>query len=92
MARQQSAPVKSLTKNYVTGFLWVRAVAIAMQRLDKQIFNNKATVFRGVRPEVLSWRQLERPKQMREEYPGYRINTIPVNHTDDKPLNYPYKY
>jgi hypothetical protein len=64
VARQKSAPMKSLTKNYVTGFLWVRAVTIAMQRLDKRILNNKATVFHGVCAEGLSWRQLERPKQL----------------------------
>jgi hypothetical protein len=62
VARQQSTPVKSLTRNYVTGFLWVRAVTIAMQRLDKRTLNNKATVFYGVRAKGLSWRQLERPK------------------------------
>jgi hypothetical protein len=56
VANQQSTPVKSLTRNYVTGFLWIRAVTIAMQRLDKRTFNNGATVFRGVRAEVLSWR------------------------------------
>jgi hypothetical protein len=56
VARQQSTPMKSLTRNYVTRFLWVRAVAIAMQRLDKQTFNNGATVFRGVLAEGLSWR------------------------------------
>jgi hypothetical protein len=54
VARQQSAPIKSLTRNYVTGFLWVRAVTIAIQRLDKRSLNNKATVFRGVRAEGLS--------------------------------------
>jgi hypothetical protein len=64
VARQQSAPMKSLTRNYVTGFLWVRAVTIAMQGLDKRTLNNKATVFRGVRAEGLSWRQLERLKQL----------------------------
>jgi hypothetical protein len=36
IARQQSAPVKLLTRNYVTGFLWVRAMTIAMQRLNKR--------------------------------------------------------
>jgi hypothetical protein len=51
VARQQSAPMKSLTRNYVTGFLWVRAVTIVMQRLDKQTLNNKATVYRWVRAE-----------------------------------------
>jgi hypothetical protein len=64
VARQQSTPIKPLTRNYVTGFLWVRAVTIAMQRLDKRILNNKATVFHEVRAEGLSWRQLERPKQL----------------------------
>jgi hypothetical protein len=54
VARQQPTPMKSLTRNYVTGFLWVRAVTIAMQRLDKRTLNNKATVFRGVREEGLS--------------------------------------
>jgi hypothetical protein len=54
VARQQSAPIKSLTRNYVTCFLWVRAVTIAMQRLDKRTFNNGTTVFRGVRTEGLS--------------------------------------
>jgi hypothetical protein len=54
VARQQSTPIKSLTKNYVTRFLWVCAVTIAMQRLDKQTFNNGATVFRGVCAEGLS--------------------------------------
>jgi hypothetical protein len=39
---------------YITGFLWVRAVTIAMQRLDKRTLNNKTTVFRGVRAEGLS--------------------------------------
>jgi hypothetical protein len=52
-ARQQSTPMKSLTRNYVTGFLWVRAVTTVMQRLDKRTLNNKATVFRGVRAEGL---------------------------------------
>jgi hypothetical protein len=50
-ARQQSAPMKSLSRNYVTGFLWVRAVTIAMRRLDRRSLNNKTTVFRGVRAE-----------------------------------------
>jgi hypothetical protein len=54
VARQQSMPMKSLTRNYVTGFLWVRTVTIAMQRLDKQTLNNGATIFRGVRAEGLS--------------------------------------
>jgi hypothetical protein len=54
VARQQSTPMKSLTRNYVTGFLWIRAVTIAMQRLDKGTLNNGATVFRGVRAEGLS--------------------------------------
>jgi hypothetical protein len=31
--------------NYVTGFLWVRAVTIVMQRLYKRTFNSGATVF-----------------------------------------------
>jgi hypothetical protein len=56
VARHQLTPIKSLTRNYVTGFLWVRAVTIAMQRIDKRAFNNGATVFRGVRAEGLSWR------------------------------------
>jgi hypothetical protein len=64
VAKQQSTPIKSLPRNYATGFLWVRAVTIAMQQLDNRTFNNKATVFRGVRAEGLSWRQLERPKQL----------------------------
>jgi hypothetical protein len=46
--------MKSLTRNYVTGFLWVRAVTIVMQRLDKRTFKNGAIVFRGVRAEGLS--------------------------------------
>jgi hypothetical protein len=54
VAMQQPTPMKSLTRNYVTGFLWVRAVTIAMQRLDKRTFNNGATVFCGVRAEGLS--------------------------------------
>jgi hypothetical protein len=54
VARQQSTPMKSLTRNYVTGFLWVRAVTTLVQRLDKQTLNNGATVFRGVRAEGLS--------------------------------------
>jgi hypothetical protein len=41
---------------YVNGILWVRALTIAMQWLDKRSLNNKATVFRGVRAEGLSWR------------------------------------
>jgi hypothetical protein len=73
VARQQSAPMKSLIRNYVTGFLWVRAVTIAMQRLDKRILNNKATAFRGVRAEGLSWTQLERPKQL--AVGGFQVNT-----------------
>jgi hypothetical protein len=55
VASQQSTPMKSLTRNYVTGFLWVRAVTIAMQRFNKRTLNNKATVFRGVHAEGLSW-------------------------------------
>jgi hypothetical protein len=54
VARQQFSPMKSLTRNYVTGFLWVRDVTIAMQLLDKQTLNNKVTVFRGVRAKGLS--------------------------------------
>jgi hypothetical protein len=54
VARQQSTPMKSLTRNYVTGFLWVSAVIIAVQRLDKRTLNNKATVFRGAHAEGLS--------------------------------------
>jgi hypothetical protein len=54
VARQQSTPIKSLTSNYVTGFLWVRAVNIAMQRVGKRTLNNGATVFHGVRAEGLS--------------------------------------
>jgi hypothetical protein len=64
VARQQSVLIKSLTRNYVTGFLRVRAVTIAMQQLDKRTLNNKATVFLWVRADGLSWRQLERPKQL----------------------------
>jgi hypothetical protein len=37
--------MKSLSGNYVTGFLWVRALAIAMQQLSKQTLNNGATIF-----------------------------------------------
>jgi hypothetical protein len=37
--------------------------------------NNKATVFRGIRAEGLSWRQLERPKQTRVEA-GSNISTV----------------
>jgi hypothetical protein len=40
--------MKSLSGNYVTGFLWVRAVTIAMQQLSKQTLNNGATIFREV--------------------------------------------
>jgi hypothetical protein len=47
IAWQQSTPMKSLTRYYVIGFLWVRAVTIAMQRLDKRTLNNKATVSVG---------------------------------------------
>jgi hypothetical protein len=57
VARQQSTPMKSLTRNYVTGFLWIRAVIIAMQQLDKRTFNNGATVFRGVRALQIISRQ-----------------------------------
>jgi hypothetical protein len=39
---------------YITGFLWVRAVTIAVQRLHKGTLNKKATVFRGIRAEGLS--------------------------------------
>jgi hypothetical protein len=46
--------MKSLSGNYVTGFLWVRAVAIAMQQLNKRTLNNGATLFRGVCAEELS--------------------------------------
>jgi hypothetical protein len=53
VARQQSMPMKTLTRNYVTGFLWVRAVTIGMQ-LSKRTLNNGATVFRGVRADGLS--------------------------------------
>jgi hypothetical protein len=60
VARQQSTQMKSLTRNYVTGFLWV----LAEQRLDKRMLNSKAKIFRLVRAEGLSWRQLERPKQL----------------------------
>jgi hypothetical protein len=73
VARQQSAPIKSLTRNYVTGFLWVRSVTTATQRLDKQTLNNEATVFRGVRTEGLSWRQLERPRQLAVD--SLQVNT-----------------
>jgi hypothetical protein len=41
---------------YVTGFLRIRAVTIAMQQLSKQTLNNGATVFCGIRAEGLSWR------------------------------------
>jgi hypothetical protein len=37
--------MKSLSGNYVTGLLWVRAVTIAMQQLSKQTLNNGATLF-----------------------------------------------
>jgi hypothetical protein len=37
--------MKSLSGNYVTGFLWVRAVTIAMQQLNKRTLNNGATLF-----------------------------------------------
>jgi hypothetical protein len=37
--------MKSLSGNYVTGFLWVRAVTIAMQQLTKHTLNNGATLF-----------------------------------------------
>jgi hypothetical protein len=56
VARQQSTPMNSLTRNYITGFLWVRAVTIAMQRFGKRTLNNGATVFREVRVEGISWR------------------------------------
>jgi hypothetical protein len=39
---------------YITGFLWVRAVSIAVQRLGKRTVSDGATVFRGVRAEGLS--------------------------------------
>jgi hypothetical protein len=45
-----------MSGNYVTGFLWVRAVTIAMQQLSKQTLNNGTTLFRGVRAEEISWR------------------------------------
>jgi hypothetical protein len=45
VARQQKAPMKSLSGNYVTGFLWVPAVTIAMQQLSKRTLNNGATLF-----------------------------------------------
>jgi hypothetical protein len=48
---RQSASDVTIT---LTGFLWVRAVIIAMQQLSKQILNNEATVSRGVRAEGLS--------------------------------------
>jgi hypothetical protein len=54
VARPQSAPMKSLTRNYVTGFRWVRTVTIVMQRLDKRTLSNKVIVFRGVRAKGLS--------------------------------------
>jgi hypothetical protein len=37
--------MKLLSGNYVTGFLWVRAVTIAMQQLSKRALNNIAAVF-----------------------------------------------
>jgi hypothetical protein len=37
--------MQSLSGNYITGFLWVRAVNIAMQQLSKQTLNNGATLF-----------------------------------------------
>jgi hypothetical protein len=37
--------MKLLSGNCVTGFLWVRAVTIAMQQLSKQTLNNGATLF-----------------------------------------------
>jgi hypothetical protein len=54
VAKQQSTPIKSITRNYITGFLWVCVVTIAMQRLEKRTFNNGETVFRVVRAEGLS--------------------------------------
>jgi hypothetical protein len=75
VARQQSVSMKSLTRNYVTGFLWFRAVTIAMQRLDKRTLNDKATVLHGVAAEGLSWRQLEWPKQTRVEA-GSNTSTV----------------
>jgi hypothetical protein len=46
--------MKSLSGNYVTGFLWVHAVTIAMQQLSKRTLNNGATIFPRVRAEGLS--------------------------------------
>jgi hypothetical protein len=46
--------MKSLSGNYVTGFLWVHAVTIAMQQLSKRTLNNGATLFRGVRAKEIS--------------------------------------
>jgi hypothetical protein len=37
--------MKSLSGNYVIGFLWVRAVTIAMQQLSKETLNNGAILF-----------------------------------------------
>jgi hypothetical protein len=37
--------MKSLSGNDVTGFLWVRAVTIAMQQLSKQTLNSGTTFF-----------------------------------------------
>jgi hypothetical protein len=46
--------MKSLSGNYVIGFLWDRAVTIAMQHLSKRTLNNGETLFRGVRAEEIS--------------------------------------
>jgi hypothetical protein len=79
VARQQSTPMKSLTRNYVTGFLWVRAVNIAIQRLDKRTLNNKATsycrcsVFRVIHfPTDISAPSFKgaRPEQLRVRLPA----------------------
>jgi hypothetical protein len=51
----------------------VRAVTIAMQRLEKQTTNNKPTVFRGVRAEGWSWRQLELLKELAVS--SFQVNT-----------------
>jgi hypothetical protein len=39
--------MKLLSGNYVTGFLWVRAMTIAMQQLSKRTLNNGATLSVG---------------------------------------------
>jgi hypothetical protein len=46
--------MKSLSGITLTGFLWIRAVTIAMQQLSKQTLNSGATLFRRLCAEGLS--------------------------------------